>query len=127
MEEERQPMIVRDEQRLRQTDQQTPGVLREEAFSTDDMWIGIVITEPGDMSAWHHHGDHDTYAYVVSGTKRIDHGPGGAESLTAEPGDFVHLPKGLIHREGNPSTEVSRSIAYRLGSGPPTIAVDGPP
>jgi uncharacterized RmlC-like cupin family protein len=126
MEEELQPVIVPDEQRLRRTDQQTPGVLREEAFSTDDMWIGIVITEPGDMSAWHHHGDHDTYAYVVSGTKRIEYGPGGAESLTAEPGDFVHLPKGLIHREGNPSTEVSRSIAYRLGSGPPTINVDGP-
>jgi uncharacterized RmlC-like cupin family protein len=127
MEEELQPVIVRDEQRLRQTDQQTPSVLREEAFSTDNAWIGIVITEPGDMSAWHHHGDHDTYAYVVSGTKRIEYGPGGAESLTAEPGDFVHLPKGLIHREGNPSTEVSRSIAYRLGSGPATVNVEGPP
>jgi uncharacterized RmlC-like cupin family protein len=127
MEEELQPVIVRDDQRRRQTDQQTPGVLREEAFSKDDMWIGIVITEPGDMSAWHHHGDHDTYAYVVSGTKRIEYGPGGAESITAGPGDFIHLPKGLIHREGNLSTEVSRSIAYRLGSGPPTINVDGPP
>jgi uncharacterized RmlC-like cupin family protein len=127
MAEELEPVIVRDEQRLRQTDQQTPGVLREQAFSTDDVWIGLVTTEPGDMSAWHHHGDHDTYAYVVSGRKLIEYGPGGTRSLSAEPGDFIHLPKGLIHREGNPSTEVSRSIASRLGSGPPTINVDGPP
>jgi len=127
MAEHIQPSIVRDGQRLRDADEQTPGVLRERAFSADDVWIGVVTTEPGDISAWHHHGDHDTYAYVVSGTKRIEYGPGGAQSLTAGPGDFVHLPKGLIHREGNPSEEVSRSIASRLGSGPPTINVDGPP
>ena len=127
MEERLQPRIVRDEQRLRQTDQQTPGVLREQAFSTDNVWIGVVTTEPGDMSAWHHHGDHDTYAYVVSGTKRIEYGPGGDESLTAGPGDFIHLPKGLVHREGNPSAVLSRSIAFRLGNGPATINVEGPP
>ena len=127
MEEQNQPRVVRDGQRLRDPDQQTPGVLREQAFSTDDVWVGVVTTEPGDMSAWHHHGDHDTYAYVVSGTKRIEYGPGDTQSLTAEPGDFVHLPKGLIHREGNPSEEVSRSIAFRLGIGPATINVEGPP
>jgi uncharacterized RmlC-like cupin family protein len=127
MEEQLQPTVVRDAQRLRHTDQQTPGVLREQAFSTVDVWVGVVTTEPGDMSSWHHHGDHDTYAYLVSGSKRIEYGPGGAQSLTAGPGDFIHLPKGLIHREGNPNTEVSRSIAFRLGSGPPTINVEGPP
>jgi uncharacterized RmlC-like cupin family protein len=127
MEEQLRPVIVRDEQRSRHTDQQTPGVLREQAFSSDGVWIGVVTTEPGDMSAWHHHGDHDTYAYVVSGTKRIEYGPGGAESLTAGPGDFIHLPKGLIHREGNPGAEVSRSIACRLGTGPATVNVEGPP
>jgi uncharacterized RmlC-like cupin family protein len=127
MDEQRQPVIVQDEQRLRQTDQQTPGVLREQALSTDDVWIGVVTTEPGSMSTWHHHGDHDTYAYVVSGAKRIEYGPGGSLSVTAGPGDFIHLPKGLTHREGNPSPEVSRSIAFRLGSGPPTINVEGPP
>jgi len=126
VEEEIRPRVVRDDQRVRQTDQQTPGVLREQAFSTDDVWIGVVTTEPGDMSAWHHHGEHETYAYVVSGTKRIEYGPRGAQSLTAGPGDFIHIPKGLIHREGNPSTEMSRSIASRLGSGLATINVEGP-
>ena len=127
MEEQPQPKIVRAQQRLRQTALQTAGVFREEAFSTEDVWVGVVTTEPGEMSAWHHHGDHDTYAYVVSGLKRIEYGQGGTLSVIAGPDDFIHLPKGLMHREGNPSGELSRSIAFRMGSGPATINVEGPP
>jgi uncharacterized RmlC-like cupin family protein len=85
-----------------------------------------------DHGAWRDvsvasHGEHDTYAYVVSGLKRIEYGPGGTASLVARPDDFIHLPMGLLHREGNPSEEVSYSIAFRLGRGPATINVDGPP
>ena len=58
--------------------------------------------------------------------KRIEYGPGGTGSLVARPDDFIHLPKGLMHREGNPSEEVSYSIALRLGRGPATINVEGP-
>ena len=127
MEEHLQPRVVPAQHRLRRAALQTDGVLREQAFSTEDVWVGIVTTEPGELSAWHHHGDHDTYAYVVSGLKQIEYGPGGTRSLIAGPDDFIHLPRGLIHREGNPSGEVSSSIAFRLGSGPPTINVQGPP
>jgi uncharacterized RmlC-like cupin family protein len=127
MEEELRPTIVRAPQRSGQAALQTVGVFREQAFSTDDVWVGIVTTEPGEMSAWHHHGDHETYAYVVSGSKRIEYGPGGALSIVAGPDDFIHLPAGLVHREGNPSAEVSRSIAFRLGSGLATINLEGPP
>ena len=74
MDEQLQPKVVRAQQRLRQAALQTDGVFREQAFSTDDAWVGIVTTEPGEMSAWHHHGDHDTYAYVVSGLKRSSTG-----------------------------------------------------
>jgi uncharacterized RmlC-like cupin family protein len=70
------------------------------------------------MTAWHYHGDHDTYAHVVSGLKRIEYGPGGTRSLIAGPDDFIHLRKGLIHREGNPSGELSRSIAFGWGVAP---------
>jgi uncharacterized RmlC-like cupin family protein len=127
MDEQLGPRVVRPGGRLRHAAFQTRGVVREQAFSTDDAWVGIVTTEPGEMSAWHHHGDHETYAYVVSGLKRIEYGRGGTQVLVARPDDFLHLPKGLIHREGNPSEEVSRSIAFRLGSGPATINVPGPP
>ena len=127
MAEPLQPTIMPSQLRERHAAVQTAGVLREQAFSTDDAWVGVVTTEPGEMSGWHHHGDHETYAYVVSGLKRIEYGPGGTRVLIAGPDDFIHLPKGLIHREGNPSEEVSRSIAFRLGSGPATINVEGPP
>lgn len=126
MEEHLRPRVVQAEQRLRAAALQTAGVLREQAFSTDDVWVGVVVTEPGAMSAWHHHGDHDTYAYVVSGSKRIEYGPGGTQVLVAGPDAFIHVPKGLVHREGNPSEEVSRSIALRVGGGPATINVEGP-
>jgi uncharacterized RmlC-like cupin family protein len=99
MEEHLEPRVVQAQQRVRQAALQTAGVLREQAFSTD----------------------------VVSGLKRIEYGPGGTGSLVARPDDFIHLPKGLIHREGNPSEEVSFSIAFRLGRGPATINVEGPP
>lgn len=127
IEEPLQPRVVRAQHRLPQAALQTAGVLREQAFSTEGAWVGMVTTEPGEMSAWHHHGAHDTYAYVVSGLKRIEYGPGGTRSLVAGPDDFIHVPKGLVHREGNPSEELSRSIAFRLGSGPATINVEGPP
>ena len=124
--EEHHPTIVPAQDRERRAALQTEGVHREEAFATHDAWVGVVNTEPGEMSAWHHHGDHDTYAYVVSGVKRIEYGPGGTRSLTAGPDDFIHVPKGLLHREGNPSGEPSRSIAFRVGTGPATINVAGP-
>lgn len=127
MEEQLQPRLVQAHERLRPAEQQTSGVLREQAFTSQDVWVGVVTTEPGEMSAWHHHGDHDTYAYVVSGSKRIEYGPGGTRTLIAGPDAFIHVPKGLVHREGNPSEEVSRSIAFRMGTGPATINVEGPP
>ena len=126
MEEHLQPTIVRAQDRVREAALQTTGVLREQAFAADDAWVGVVTTEPGEMSAWHHHGDHETFAYVMSGLKRIEYGPSGTRSLTAAPGDFIHLPKSLLHREGNPSGDLSRSIAFRVGTGPATINVDRP-
>jgi uncharacterized RmlC-like cupin family protein len=126
MEEHLQPTLVRAQDRVREAALQTAGVFREQAFVADGAWVGVVTTEPGEMSAWHHHGDHETYAYVVSGFKRIEYGPSGTRSLTAAPGDFIHVPKGLLHREGNPSGDLSRSIAFRVGTGPVTINVDRP-
>src|SRR5262245_10902246 len=102
-------IVVREGERLRDAGSQTAGMFREMAFTAEDLWVGVVTTAPGDMSAWHHHGDHDTYAYVTSGLKRIEYGPGGEQSILAQPGDFIHVPSGVVHREGNPAGDVSRS------------------
>lgn len=104
----------------------TPGMFREEAIATERMWAGLVRTGPGMVSGWHHHLDYETAIYVISGALRMEFGSGGAEALHAEPGDFLYVGPGAIHREINPSGEESRIIVVRSGSGPPVVNVDGP-
>ena len=104
----------------------TAGMTREQAIVTDGMWSGFVRTDAGMTSGWHHHGDYDTSIYVVSGALRMEFGPGGSDTIDAVPGDFLHVPKGAIHREGNPSTREADLIVTRAGTGPPVINVDGP-
>ncbi|HXW33335.1 MAG TPA: cupin domain-containing protein [Acidimicrobiales bacterium] len=104
----------------------TPGMLRERAIDVEGMWAGLVRTAPGMTSGWHHHGDYDTAIYVTRGALRLESGLGGAEIVRAEAGDFVHVPKGAVHREGNDSNEESYLIVVRAGHGPTTVNVDGP-
>ncbi len=77
-------------------------------------------------SGWHHHGDYDTAIYVLSGALRMESGPGGTDMLEARAGDFVFVPKGVIHREANPEDTESHVVVVRAGSGPPVVNVDGP-
>jgi uncharacterized RmlC-like cupin family protein len=104
----------------------TPGMVRERAIDVDGLWAGWARTEPGMTSGWHHHGDYVTSIYVVSGRLRMESGPGGTDVVDAEPGDFLHVPAGAIHRESNPSETESHIVVVRAGHGPPTVNVDGP-
>jgi uncharacterized RmlC-like cupin family protein len=54
----------------------TPGMVREQAFAGEDRWVGVVRTDPGVRSGWHHHGDTDTYFYVLSGVIELSSDPG---------------------------------------------------
>jgi len=104
----------------------TPGMTRERAIEVDGLWAGLVRTEPAMTSGWHHHGDYETSIYVAKGTLRMESGPGGAEVIDAQPGDFLHVPQGAIHRESNRGDAESHLIVVRAGHGAPTINVDGP-
>jgi uncharacterized RmlC-like cupin family protein len=104
----------------------TPGMSRRVGIDVAGMWSGTVDTEPGAASGWHHHGEHETALYVVSGRMRLESGPGGAHAVEAEPGDFLHVPAYAIHRELNPGAQASRAVIVRCGSGVPTVNVDGP-
>jgi uncharacterized RmlC-like cupin family protein len=101
-------------------------MVREQAIAVDGLWSGLVRTEPGMMSGWHHHGDHETSVYVVDGSVRMEFGPGGARAVEAGPGDFLHVPKHVVHREGNPGASMAHVVVTRAGSGPVTVNVDGP-
>ncbi|MBX7111220.1 MAG: cupin domain-containing protein [Dehalococcoidia bacterium] len=104
----------------------TPGMTREAAHVSDGLWSGIAFTEPGMTSGWHHHGEYETVIYVASGGLRMEAGPDGTQLIEAGPGDFVYVPPGAVHREGNPSAEQSELVVVRTGHGPAVTNVDGP-
>jgi len=104
----------------------TPGMRRQQAVAVPGLWSGLVHTEPGATSGWHHHGEHETSLYVVSGAMRLEFGPGGRSVVDAGPGDFIHVPAHAVHRESNPGGERSTAVIARAGSGVPTVNVDGP-
>jgi uncharacterized RmlC-like cupin family protein len=101
-------------------------MVREQAVVTDGLWAGLVKTEPGMTSGWHHHGDYQTSIYVASGQLRMESGPGGHEIIDAVTGHFLHVPPGSVHRESNPGSFESELVVVRAGYGVPTVNVDGP-
>jgi uncharacterized RmlC-like cupin family protein len=101
----------------------TPGMTRHEAIVLDDVWSGRARTDPGGVSGWHHHGDHDSVVYVVRGAFVVETADG---VVSAGPGDFVHVPAHTVHRESNPTDEVAEVVLVRRGSGPVVVNVDGP-
>jgi uncharacterized RmlC-like cupin family protein len=104
----------------------TPGMDRQQAVATENMWSGWVRTEAGMQSGWHHHGEYETTIYVLTGAMRMEFGPAGSTTVAAGPGDFVYVPKGVVHRESNPSSGPADLIVVRAGRGESTINVDGP-
>lgn len=105
---------------------QTVGMSREEAVTGSGFWSGFATADPGSASGWHHHGDYDSVAYVVTGRFRVKSGPGGREVAEAGPGDFMLIPKGLVHSEENPGEDPSQLVVTRVGSGEPVFNLDGP-
>jgi uncharacterized RmlC-like cupin family protein len=118
--------VVRASERTEAPGPRTPGMVREQAFIGEDRWVGFVRTEPGVWSGWHHHGDHDTYVYVVRGSIELEFGPGGRERVAGKPGDFALIPQGAVHREGTSPQEPGEAVIVRIGRGQPVINVEGP-
>src|SRR5688572_26989173 len=104
----------------------TAGMRRQRAFEAPGLWAGVVDTDPGAASGWHHHGEHESSLYILVGRMRLEFGPGGHSAVEAQVGDFVHVPARTVHRESNPGDVVSRAVIARAGEGAPTVNVDGP-
>ncbi len=101
----------------------TPGVHRELAVVTGDLWSGRALTEAGVTSGWHHHGDHDTVIYVVRGAIAVETAEG---VVHGDPGDFLHVPPHTVHRERNPTDGTAEVVLVRRGTGPVTVNVESP-
>lgn len=115
---------LRDDQ-LREAEG-TPGLNRRAAFEAHDHWFGHVDADPETMSGWHHHGDNVTIGYVLKGTISFEFGPGGAEQIEVDEGEYFQVPRRLVHREGNRSTQTGEIILARVGEGPVVFPVEGP-
>ncbi len=122
----RRPQAIGPAQRTVAAGPATPGMVREQAFIADDRWVGVVRTEPGARSGWHHHGNTDTYFYVLRGSIELEFGPGGHERLQVGAGDYAHVPHGVIHREGTPPDHPAEVALVRIGSGAAVVNVEGP-
>ena len=103
-----------------------PGVTRQEAISAGALWSGLADLAPGAATGWHHHGQHETSLYVLSGTVRLEFGPAGSQALECGPGDFIHVPAGTVHRELNPGDDAARTVMTRSGQGQSMYETGGP-
>ena len=71
----------------------TPGMERQQAFATDAMWSGLVRTEAGMISGWHHHGEYETTIYVLSGALRMEFGATARPPLRPVPATSSTCPR----------------------------------
>ncbi|TLZ85291.1 MAG: cupin domain-containing protein [Methanobacteriota archaeon] len=107
--------------------QSTPGILREQAFESSNVLVSRTRLDPAAVSGWHHHGTHDLYGFLLSGRLRLEYGTTGSEAVTVSPGDFIHIPPGLVHRDVNPDRARGLIVVNILvGSGVRVVNLDRP-
>ena len=102
------------------------GMDRREILENGNTWVGWVRADAGKVIDWHHHGDRDSYIYVVGGGITIEFGPGGREHVMATAGDFILSPARVVHRETMSPGATAEFFVVRVGAGPQNISVEGP-
>lgn len=123
--EEKAPSVVRRGDRRPATGLPI-GSSGEEAFHDAAAWIGVLELEPGAASGWHHHGEWDSYAYVLDGVLRWEFGVRGDEAIEVAAGDVARMPARLVHRDVSAGEQTLRLVLFRTGHGELTIDVPGP-
>lgn len=74
----------------------------------------LVVIPPGARSEPHSHRDYETGIYVLQGRVETRYGPGLAQSVISEAGDFLFIPPDTPHEAINLSgTEPARAIVAR--------------
>lgn len=119
------PHLVRQQDRRPATGLPARSI-GEEAFADPGAWVGFIKLPPGATSGWHHHGQWDSYACVLSGMLRWEFGVGGREAIEVGAGDTGRMPGGVVHRDVSAGKEPLSMILFRAGEGLLTIDVDGP-
>ncbi|HET9494429.1 MAG TPA: cupin domain-containing protein [Chloroflexia bacterium] len=122
--------VVRANERSNATPQ-TRGMTRvagiaPETTGNQGLWMGLVTSPGGMVSAWHHHGDCETGIYLMQGRARFRWGRGGKESAEVGPGDFISVPPMMVHMEETLSEEDAVFVVARACNGVVVVNVEGP-
>lgn len=111
---------------------QSPGMRREAAISdsmtgSQGLWMGVGSNEPGNASAWHHHGHLESGIHILKGSIRFRWGSDPNNIVDTEPGDFIFVPPYEVHMEENLSSdEPTEFILARNGQEGIVVNVDDP-
>ena len=80
------------------------GISGDSAGSTG-ISMNLVIIPPGGAAEPHLHRGYETAIYVLKGRADTRYGPGLAESVPCEAGDFIFIAAGVPHQPVNLSDE----------------------
>ena len=74
-----------------------PGVSAETSGAVD-LWLGVVTIPPGKRTKAHVHERHESAFYMLSGESvELWSGDKLAECAIAHPGDYLYIPKNVLH------------------------------
>lgn len=84
------------------------------AESNGGVFFGEVVVSPGGGPPPHRHSHEDESFYIVEGTLALLLGD---ETVIASPGDFVQIPRGVVHAFKNTGTVNARMLAVNTPGG----------
>ena len=91
----------------------TIGISADVCGSTG-LSMSYIVVPPGAVADAHYHDGYETAIYQLSGRVETRYGPGLAETVLTEPGDFVFIPAGVPHQPRNLSdTEPATAVVAR--------------
>lgn len=104
----------------------SPNLVRETPFPDEDVLLLRVRAAGGAAAGWHHHGDNVYFGYAVDGPSETEYGPCGDEVARIGVDECFGVPRGLVHRDTNPTDETHTGIIWLCGGEPRVVNVDGP-
>ena len=111
---------------------QTPGMNRAAAVThattgASHIWAGTVMIEPDAKTGPHHHGELESFIYVLRGRARMRWGERLEYFAEAGPGDFIFVPPWVPHQEMNARPdEQLMCVVARSGQEPVVVNLDIP-
>ena len=106
------------------TDAEQGSIVRSPAIDEPSLWAGLSRIPADSSTGWHHHGTNTTVFYMLAGSITVEHGDGHVETATADAGDFVVVPAGVVHRELVSAGQDVEAVVMRFGDGTGPLVVD---